>query len=152
MLLSWKTGKLISIDEAVSLLGEPYKTYLKEDRGLPGGQERVFVEAAGLRAEPPADYELSYFREQLAEKGPIWITAGNGISSHARLLVGVYSLNESETEENYEKTISEFVDPELGTYVYENAMTFYGEFEREAAFIVNNHEEMLDLRWQIISY
>jgi hypothetical protein len=152
MLISWKNGHAMSIDEAVSLLGEPYKRYLKEDRGLPGGQELAFVKAAGLRADPPADYELSYFREQLAKKGPIWITTGNGLLSHARLLVGVYSLNNLETRENYEKSTIEFIDPELGSYTYESALEFYGEFEREAAFIVNNHEDLVELRWQIISY
>jgi Papain-like cysteine protease AvrRpt2 len=152
MLVSWKTGSPVPIASAVATLGAPYTTYLAEDRGLPGGEEPAFVKAAGLRAVPPADYELSVFRDILRGRGPAWIITGDGMTSHARLLVGIYSPDEEERRATYEATIMEFIDPATGTYFYEPALSFFETYEREAGFVVHNHLDDIDLRWQIISY
>ncbi len=152
MLESWKEKQPVTIEAAIARLGEPYVAYLSEDRGLPGGQELAFVEAAGLQAMPPANYPLSTFRRLLREKGPVWIITGDGITSHARLLVGIYGHDEEEKRSTYEATVMEFIDPALGAYVYEPALTFFDEFEREAAFIVNSNQDWVDLRWQVLSY
>ena len=152
MLLSWKTNAPVSIVTAVASLGAPYTTYLEQDRGLPGGGELAFVKAAGLHAQPPADYQLLVFRKILRERGPTWIITGDGLTSHARLLVGIYSPDEEEKLATYEATVMELIDPATGSYVYEPAMTFFKTFEREAGFIVHNKMEGIDLRWQVISY
>ncbi|PYE93021.1 hypothetical protein C8J35_11618 [Rhizobium sp. PP-F2F-G38] len=44
----------------------------------------------------------------------------------------------------------EFVDPATGNYSYLPALNFMSEFEREAAYLVNNDMDSLDLGWQII--
>jgi hypothetical protein len=90
----------------------------------------------------------------LIEKGPVWIITGDGITSHASLLVGIYAPDESETFENYKKSIVEIIDPATGTFVYSNALNFISKFEDEAAsaFVVNNHLDSIDLRWQVISF
>jgi Papain-like cysteine protease AvrRpt2 len=152
MMKSWKAGKLVSIEAAIAELGAPYTTYLAEDLGLPGGQELEFVKASGLRAKPPASYTLTTFRDLLRSSGPVWIITGDGITAHARLLVGIYGTEETEKIAAYEGTTMEFIDPALGINVYEPALKFFDMFERETAFIVNNRFDALDLRWQVISY
>jgi hypothetical protein len=152
MMRSWKAGRPVTIDAAIADLGAPFTTYLTEDRGLPGGQELKFVKAAGLRAKPPASYPLTMFRKLLRDNGPVWIVAGDGITSHARLLVGIYGTDDAEKLETYKGTTMEFIDPASGNYVYEPALKFFAVFERETAFIVDNRYDALDLRWQVISY
>jgi hypothetical protein len=152
MLLSWKTKMPVSIASAVATLGAPYTDYLAEDRGLPGGDELAFVKAAGLRALPPADYQLSLFRKLLRQHGPAWIITGDGLNSHARLLVGIYSPDEGEKFATYQATVMELIDPASGSYVYEAGLDFYKTFEKEAGFVVHNKMDGIDLRWQVISY
>lgn len=152
MMRSWKAGRPVTIEAAIAELGAPFTTYLAEDRGLPGGQELEFVKAAGLRAKPPASYPLTMFRKLLRDSGPVWIVTGDGITSHARLLVGIYGIDDAEKLETYKGTTMEFIDPASGNYVYEPALTFFAVFERETAFIVDNRYDALDLRWQVISY
>lgn len=153
MMLSWKIGRQVSPQSAVAALGAPYTGYFADDKGLPGGQERPFVSASGLHALPPASYPLTDFRRLLRTKGPVWIIAGDGIStSHARLLIGIYGNDEAEKRSTYENTTMEFIDPASGTYVYEPAVKFYEVFEREAAQIVDEKLNALDLRWQVISF
>jgi hypothetical protein len=152
MMKSWKAGKPVSIEAAIAELGPPFTSYLSEDNGLPGGQELAFVKAGSLHAMPPASYPLTLFRKLLRDRGPVWIITGDGITSHARLLVGIYGASEAEKRATYEATTMEFIDPASGTYVYEPALKFYDMFERETAFIVDNGYNSLDLRWQVISY
>jgi Papain-like cysteine protease AvrRpt2 len=101
---------------------------------------------------PPASYPLATFRKLLRNSGPVWIITGDGITPHARLLVGIYGADEAEKRATYEGTTMEFIDPASGTYVYEPALEFCDMFERETAFIVDNRCDSLDLRWQVISY
>lgn len=152
MMKSWKARKPVSIEAAIADLGAPYTGYLAEDHGLPGGQELAFVKAGGLHAMPPASYPLTLFRKLLRNNGPVWIITGDGITSHARLLIGIYGADEAEKRATYESTTMEFIDPASGTYVYEPALKFYEMFERETAFIIDNRYDSLDLRWQVISY
>ena len=152
MMKSWKAQAPVSIEGAVADLGAPFTSYLAEDRGLPGGQELAFIKASGLHAMPPASYPLTVFRNLLRSSGPVWIIAGDGITSHARLLVGIYGSDEAEKIATYEETTMEFIDPASGTYVYEPAAKFFDTFERETAFIVNNKYDLVDLRWQVIFY
>lgn len=111
-----------------------------------------FVKAADMQALPPANYPLKTFRNLLRERGPVWIITGDGITSHAKLLVGVYGPDEEERRSTYLATTMEFIDPSPGQYVYTTALAFLQEFEREAAHIVWNDLHSIDLRWQVISY
>jgi hypothetical protein len=152
MMFSWKAGKAVTIAAALNPLGSQYTGYFRDDEGLPGGSELAFVKTAGMQAMPPADYPLSEYRDILRRRGPAWITTGDGLKSHARLLVGIYGPNEEEKYETYGATVMEFIDPEYGTYVYQSALEFSKQFEREAAFIVDHHLNGVDLRWQIITF
>lgn len=152
MMAGWKLGKQVTIEEALATLGPPYTTFFERDLGLPGGRERAFVAIAGMRAMPPASYPLTTFRRLLRDKGPVWVITGDGITSHARLLVGLYGPDDTETRATYAVTVMEFIDPISGAYVYETALSFLDEFEQEAAAIVNSGRDWIDLRWQVISF
>ena len=116
------------------------------------GFKRILCFEPAVRAKPPASYPLTMFRKLLRDNGPVWIVTGDGITSHARLLVGIYSIDDAEKLETYKGTTMEFIDPASGNYVYEPALKFFAVFERETAFIVDNRYDALDLRWQVISY
>jgi papain like cysteine protease AvrRpt2 len=152
MMRSWRDGRTLTIPEAVATLGPLYSRYLAADDGLPGGAEQDLVEGAGMRALPPASYPLSAIRNLLRERGPLWVTAGDGITAHARLLVGIYSPDESESAASYERSWLKFIDPENGTFRFQTAMEFEHLFEQEAAFLVGGHMDNVPLRWQIITF
>lgn len=151
MMTMWRSGRPAAVTEVVRTLGEPYTNYYVSDQGLPGGQEVAFVQAAGMIALPPANYTMTALADSLREYGPLWIITGDGISSHARLLVGVYGEPVVETLEAYRNTVFEFIDPATGTYVYESALDFMHIFEHEAAYFVAR-EAGTELRWQILHW
>jgi hypothetical protein len=152
MLKSWKDKRGWSVGEAVSSLGTPYVDRYVRDLGLVGGGERDFVRDANMVAEPPADYMLGGYLDMLKKDGPLWITLGDGLNSHALLLVGVYGTSAQETTAAYNTAVFEFIDPMTGSYTYRPADEFMSEFEREAAIVVNDATDDIDLRWQIIHW
>ena|ERR1700722_16561714 len=101
-----------------------------------------------MELEPPANYTLTAYIEMLRSCGPLWIITGDGISAHARLLVGVYGKELTENANTYQNTLFEFIDPLSGTYEYESAMAFSEEFEREARVTT----DQVQLRWQILHW
>ena len=151
MMAAWRSGQPTEVSTAVRSLGEPFIQYYVSDNGLPGGHEIDFVRATGMDALPPASYPVTAFGRFLHEYGPLWIITGDGISSHARLLVGIYGEALVETPETYRDTVFELIDPSSGTYVYESALEFEHFFEREAVYIVGREDDV-DLRWQILHW
>ena len=151
MMAAWREEQPISVTDAVRGLGEPFIDYYLSDLGLPGGAELEFVRTAGMNALPPASYPMTAFARFLRDYGPLWITSGDGISSHARLLVGIYGKAFDETPEAYRDAVFELIDPSSGTYVYESAVAFEHFFELEANYIVGREDDV-DLRWQILHW
>ncbi len=152
MMRSWKDGLDWSVGDAISDLGSRYVDYFVNDSGLPGGSEREFVRDAEMVAKPPANYFLWGFREMLESYGPLWIILGDGINSHAVVLLGMYGSSLEETRETYEETVMEFIDPLKGNYRYQSAMDFLQEFEREAVVLVDSKADDIPLRWQILHW
>lgn len=152
MLKSWRDGRDYKVEVALKALGAKYVDYFARDTGLPGGSERDFVRDAGMSAQAPANYSLAGLVSLLQEHGPLWIIVGNGINSHALVLVGVYGTELGETKKAYDDAVFEFIDPLVGGYVYITARTFMSDFEKEAVNIVNSKADDLDLRWQILHW
>jgi len=152
MMRSWRDGRDLPVDRAVAELGPTYVSYLAGDTGLPGGGERQFVADAGMVAEPPMNLSLRGFVESLSDHGPLWIIVGDGINSHALLLVGIHGSGVDETHRSYEDAVFEFVDPADGAFHYRPAIEFMAEFEREAVFVVNVPGGEIPLRWQILHW
>ena len=150
MMKSWRDESALSVKSVVSDLGTPWDDYYVKDTGLPGGKEKEFVEAVGMETKPPANYTLQAYVDMLREHGPLWIIMGDGISSHALVLVGIYGKYETADKEAYEKTTVEFIDPLTGTYHYESALEFAHKFESEPRWLVDRHLDDITLRDQIL--
>lgn len=151
MMKSWCDGRDWSVRDAIEDLGEKYVTYLVEDSGLPGGSETAFVQDAKMVAEPPANYMLWSYADMLRRYGPLWVTMGDGLTSHAVVLVGVYGDSLDNTLEAYQASIFEVIDPEEGAYSRMSGLEFARKFEREAAVVVGVDSDT-ELRWQIIHW
>lgn len=147
MMKSWKDKKPYPVNQVVSGLGEPWVDYYLEDRGLPAGKEKPFVQAAGLQTKPPANYTQAAYIQMLREHGPLWIITGDGISAHARLLVGIYGDAGAKT---FQETTFEFIDPLTGTYRYQSGTEFADSFEAEARWLVSGNRDHLQFREQIL--
>lgn len=152
MMKSWKDGRPQAVRDAVEGLGPTYEHYYAADLGLPGGQELGFVAQAGMVAEPPANYTLSGFVSMLLDYGPLWIIVGDGISSHALVLSGIYGTAADEQLSAYEDAVFEFIDPQDGAFHYVPALDFMADFEREAGAIVSTGRMDLPLRWQVLHW
>lgn len=113
-----------------------------------------------MRVRPPRCYGLETFRSWLAERGPQWIITGDGVNAHARLLVGMYLPDED--EEHWDATVFELIDPQLGTYVYEDIRTFREKLDCETEYLMKLYDErgpiapgesiFAGYRWQVLSY
>ena len=130
MMLYWKVGQELEIDTVASKLGEPWHSLYLTNGGLHFDQQDQYINLIGLRSEPPANYILEAYLDMMKSYGPLWITTGNGFSSHARLLIGI------EGDGSYEQTEFIFIDPIKGKEVHQNALKFMHEFEKEA-FVAN---------------
>lgn len=143
MLLSWREGRQLSIEEAVKRLGPEWLDHLKRDEGLAAQTftEQAFLSTSGLESKPPANYLPSVYVDLLASHGPLWINTGDGILNHAMLLVSAQTRRDQRID-------FRFADPQSGEFVTKSDATFFADFEREARFIV---EQKLtwDFRFQI---
>lgn len=152
MMKSWKDKSLFPVPTMMTKLGTPWDDYYLKDTGLPAGKEKDFVKVAGLKTELPANYTIKSYVEMLKEHGPLWIITGDGISSHARLLVGIYGNSNAPGIKAYEETIFEFIDPLFGVYRYESGQEFSQKFESEARWLVDGKFDDVELRYQILHW
>jgi len=143
MLLSWREGQRLSIEQAVRRLGPEWVERLKKDEGLAAQTftEQAFLNASGLHFKPPMNFLPSAYVELLASHGPLWINTGNGILNHAMLLVSAQTTRD-------QRITFRFADPLVGGFVTKSDETFFADFEREARFI-GDHKLKWDLRFQI---
>jgi len=143
MMLSWKDGKQLSIEDAVRPLGPEWVEHYRKNEGLAAQTftEEGFLRASGLRAEPPANYLSSFYVERMASHGPLWINSGDGILNHATLLVSAQTRQDGRID-------FRFADPQAGNYVTKSDEQFFHDFEREARAIVDRHLKW-DFRFQI---
>jgi hypothetical protein len=144
MMISWRDHKVYSLQEAADIIGPPYSDYYRHDLGLPLGMEKELTHRAGLKSEPPAEYTIEAYAEFLQKYGPIWISTGNGISSHARLLTEVWGNGDYNTS----KFI--FIDPATGRNDTLAAIPFYKQYDAEA--YVANEDKWSELRIQIFHF
>lgn len=150
MMDSWKSNRKRTTSEVIAELGEPWTDYYLKDQGLPANQQRKFISTVDMKSLPPASYSLEAYIEMLSEKGPLWIVTGDGLSSHARLLIGIYGSGKKSGIEAYRDTTFEFIDPIDGSYSYSNALDFVNSFESEARWLVDNKLTDIEFRDQII--
>jgi hypothetical protein len=144
MLASWKEQKQYSVREFVEHLGEPWKIYYETNAGLPAADQERFIKHLDLKSEPPTNYTIQAYMSFIKSFGPVWITTGNGISAHARVLIGLKGSGD------YGSTSFILIDPATGKQVEQESLVFMKEFEEEAR--VANEEGWKELRIQIYHY
>jgi hypothetical protein len=143
MMLSWREGRQLSMEDAVGRLGPEWLTHFQRDEGLAAQTftEAGFLKAAGLSAQPPASYLPSFYVELLASHGPVWINTGDGILNHAMLLVSAQTRRDGRID-------FRFADPLSGGFVTKSDERFFADFEHEARFIID-HKLNWDFRFQV---
>ena len=77
---------------------------------------------------------------------------GDGISSHARVLVGLYGNVKAEGIAAYQESVFEFIDPLTGTWQYESGLDFSLSFEQEARWLVDGKFDDIELRHQVLFF
>jgi hypothetical protein len=82
----------------------------------------------------------------LEDYGPIWITTGDGIGAHARILIGVKGTGQYD-----DTTRFILIDPLTGLRVDKGATSFFKEFEEEAR-VANEERWSEDFRIQIYHF
>jgi hypothetical protein len=91
MMISWRDGIGYDIRAAVEAVGEDYRDMFDADQGMPPGEFRNFLRAAGLRAEPMANLPPSQWVRKLRRHGLLWVgamaTTAGGL--HSRIVQGV---------------------------------------------------------------
>jgi len=145
MMQSWKQKKYLSIDEVITSLGNPWLEYYKAGLGLSNDKIEDFNSTASLNSEPPASYLPSVYKDLLEKHGPIWITTGNGFSSHAKLLIGIYG------DQTGDIAWLEFIDPATGKIQNQDFLSFIDDYEKEARFL-NEKRPGIQFRVQIIHF
>lgn len=144
MMLSWRDQENYSIDDALNYLSDTiWHHYYENNIGLQNEEQEKFVQALGLREEPPANYMLEAYVDFLKSYGPLWITTGH--LAHARVLVGVKG------DGSYENSSCIFIDPISGKEKDQNALEFVLEFEKEARLLVEYFPER-EFRIQIYHF
>lgn len=119
MMLSWRDGKIYTIEEALAKAGQMYvDKYIKSksgnDTGLTSEEKPAFIKSLGMVAEEaPINHDFGYYANLLKKHGPIWITTdakekAGQFSPHARILVDVEG-NGMQSPSNFI-----FVNPSMG--------------------------------------
>ncbi len=117
-------------------LGDPWKFYFELDTGLQEEDKKSFIEQIGLHALPPANHTLIVYYDLLKEHGPIWITTGDEWSSHARILIGIEDMDNTN---DYTNTIFVLIDPAEGKIQRIPILEFLKVFE-EIAYAANREK------------
>ena len=92
MLMSWRDGRSMSIDDALAQIGPEWADLYRGGGGVPSNRRDALLAAAGLVAETPRALRPGDWEPLLREHGPIWMTRcckpGGVFSRRAALVVG----------------------------------------------------------------
>lgn len=131
MMVSWKQGKKLGIEEVLQAAGDEYVTRFQSQQGLASSEKEAFIGALGMRGEPPANYSVQQYIDWVNTYGPLWITtdssSANGqFSPHARVVTRITGTGSA----NGNGTSFVFIDPATGGEVAEPLSTFLAAYEQ----------------------
>lgn len=128
MLLSWRDGQSLGIEEALGRVGSQYEDFFRRNTGLPVSEKAGLLAAAGIAAEPPTRYSAEDLERMLRENGPLWVTYDDAsarlFSLNARLVVGLNG-----TAHGRDVRV-EVINPESGRQYSEKLRDFLKGFAR----------------------
>lgn len=133
IMMSWKTGKTLTVDEVLTDAGESYLQKYKTDDTLRTSEKDSFIQSLGMKGEAPASYVLQQYIEWINTYGPLWVTTDSAedesFSPHARILFKIVgNLNASESSIEFH-----FIDPYSGTEQKESFTEFQEKYGQVAS-------------------
>lgn len=136
MMTSWRDNTVYSIADAASKIGARWRKMYDDDTGMAGADKPAFLAAAGLAAEPPANYTIERYETLLREYGPLWVTTNEGFGSpfsavHARIVVGISG------DGTPTGTMLDIVDPAGARTYTESFQTFVNKYEDDVRTIAS---------------
>lgn len=134
MMMSWRDNASFTIGEAMSKIGARWRTMYDLDTGLSGDDKPMFLAAAGLAAEPPANYTIETWETMLRSYGPLWVTTNEGFGTgqwavHARIIKGMHG------DCSPTGTSLDVVDPDGGRTYSESFQTFVNKYEDDVRHV-----------------
>lgn len=94
MLISWRNGSSPTIQEAMDGVGEPYRSYFKNNRVLPWSEHDSFATAAGMTLEGPMCYSVDGLFHLLHQAAAPLFTviapAGSTWTTHIVAITGMF--------------------------------------------------------------
>ncbi|MBZ5857543.1 papain-like cysteine protease family protein [Flavihumibacter profundi] len=131
MMVSWKEGKKLSVEEVLQKAGAQYLAKFQNKEGLPSAEKEAFIEALGMEGEPPASYTVQQYIDWLKQYGPLWITTDSSaatgqFSPHARVVTSITGTGSADGS----GTNFIFIDPATGTELTEPFDKFLKAYEQ----------------------
>jgi hypothetical protein len=126
MMLSWREHQSMSIEDALSRLGQDWVDRFHRNVGLPSEDKASLLAATGLAANPPMKYTPEDWERLLRENGPLWVTdderAGKLFSPRGYLLLGIGGTGRGRG------TRIDAIDPSKGIQLRERLRDFLKRF------------------------
>ncbi len=141
MMLSWKNGKLYTIETALEDLPALFKNKLNdpwETQPLPGKFSKRLADEVGLKVMAQGNLTAAGWMGLLKNHGPLWIGTLEKAGGHARLIEGYV------TDGTDEGTTFFIVDPDGGNHYTERYLDLMVKYEEAATdegnIIVDYHQ------------
>jgi hypothetical protein len=92
MLVSYKEGKPVSVEEAVRRAGGRYEQLLQSDAALAKADMADYLSALGLASQPAAEPSVEQVEQMLRRFGAVWLTPDDDatFSLDARIVTGIH--------------------------------------------------------------
>jgi hypothetical protein len=134
MMRSWKDQSSYNIRDAAARAGEKYGVMVDQNKGMPPGEFKAFIRAAGMRLEPMANLTIQGWVDKLKAYGLLWVGTLFSESSglHSRIIEGVTGGGGDQD------TWMMMMDPWGGVRYREPFSLFLHKYEE--AFMQNNTE------------
>lgn len=136
MMRSWRDQASYDIREAADRVASKYATLVDQNKGLPPSEFGPFIAAAGMVAEPMANYLASAWEDMLRTHGLLWVGTLNslapGAGLHSRIIEGMSGHGENGRE-------MFIIDPDGGRRYRESFEVFVAKYEGAIAGVTGQY-------------
>jgi Papain-like cysteine protease AvrRpt2 len=127
MLMSWKRGVSLSIQEAADAAGAGWRAKLDSDQPLTASDVKVYAKAMGMSGESPMCYLPRGLLRLLRDHGPLWVIGDDAVDGnrvvHVRMVTGMHGDGTSDGTQVH------YLDPADGTSHHESFTAFSRHLE-----------------------
>jgi GH24 family phage-related lysozyme (muramidase) len=129
MMISWKKDQSVTIESALSSIGNNYREKFLRNEGLSSAEKATFLKDAGFTFEYPQSLTIEGWERLLRDYGPIWVTTDEDPSIqfaiHARIISAIKGDGTSQG------TLMTITDPAYGSQYSEKFGDFLTKYEQE---------------------